>query len=61
MGPANDAVLVGVEITDLLGGDDMGSEQGHTEVPVNCQTISKYSLVGRTVDYDVARKSLLYH
>ena len=36
--------------------DDMGSKQVCIEVPVDDQTISKYSLVRRTVDYDVARK-----
>ena len=38
--------------------DDMGSKHVHTEVPVDSQTISKYSLVRRTVDSDAARKSL---
>ena len=39
----------------------MGSKQVRTEVPVDGQTISKYSLVGRTMDYDAAHKSLFYH
>ena len=41
--------------------DDMGSKQAYTEVLVYGQTISKYLLVGRTVDSDTACKSLLYH
>ena len=41
--------------------DDMGSKQVRTEVPVDGQTISKYSLVGCTVDLDAVRKSLFYH
>ena len=41
--------------------DDMGSKQVRIEVPVDGQTIIKYSLVGRTVDSDVAHKSLFYH
>ena len=45
----------------LTDSDDMVSKQVRIEVPVDGQTISKYSLVGRTVDYDVACKSLLYH
>ena len=39
----------------------MVSKQIHTEVPVDGQTISKYSLVRRTVDYDAARNSSFYH
>ena len=39
----------------------MSSKQVRTEVPVDGQTIRKYSLVGRTVDLYVARKSLFYH
>ena len=39
----------------------MGSKQVHTEGLVDGKTISKYSLVRRTVDYDAARKSLFYH
>ena len=41
--------------------DDIGSKQVRTEVPVDGQTIIKYSLVGRTMDLTVARQSLLYH
>ena len=41
--------------------DDMGIKQVCTEVLVYGHTISKYSLVGRTVDSDAARKSLVYH
>ena len=39
----------------------MVSKQVRTEVLVDGQTISKYSLVGRTVDYDAERKSLFYN
>ena len=39
----------------------MGSKQVHTEVSVDSQTIIKYSLVQRTVDYDTVRNSLFYH
>ena len=39
----------------------MGSKQVHTDVPVDGQTIIKYSLVHRTVDYESVRKSLFYH
>ena len=45
----------------LRGCDDMDSKQVRTEVPVDGQTISKYSLVGRTVDFAAARKSIFYH
>ena len=41
--------------------DDMGNKKVRTEVPVDGQTISKYSLVGHTVYLAVARKSLFYH
>ena len=44
-----------------LSPDDMGSKQVRTEVLVDGQTISKYSLVGRTVDLAAALKSLFYH
>ena len=43
------------------GDDDMSSKQVRTEVPVDGQTIIKYSFVSRTVDSAVARKSLFYH
>ena len=39
----------------------MSSKQVHTEVLVDGQTISKYSLVSRTVDSYAACKSLFYH
>ena len=39
----------------------MGSKKVRTEVLVDGQTISKYSLVGCTVDSDAARKSLFCH
>ena len=41
--------------------DDMISKQVRTEVPVDGQTISKYSFVRRTVDSAAARKSIFYH
>ena len=41
--------------------DDMGSKQVHTEVPVDGQTFSKYSLVRRTVDSDASHDSSAYH
>ena len=41
--------------------DDMSSKQVCTEVPVDRQTVSKYSFVSCTVDSAVARKSLFYH
>ena len=40
---------------------DMGSKQVRTEGLVDGQAISKYLLVGCTVDSAVARKSLFYH
>ena len=49
--------MVSVEVL----GDDISSKQVRTEVPVEGQTISKYSFVSRTVDSAVARKSLFYH
>ena len=45
-----------IEVTD-----DMSSKQVRTEVPVDGQTVSKYSFVIRTVDSAAERKSLLYH
>ena len=41
--------------------DDMRGKQVRTEVPVDRQTISKYSFVNCTVDSAAARKSLFYH
>ena len=41
--------------------DYMSSKQVRIEVPVDGQTVSKYSFVSRTVDSDAARKSLFYH
>ena len=41
--------------------DDMSSKHVRTEVLVDSQTISKYSLVGRTMDSAVATKPLFYH
>ena len=41
--------------------DDMSNKQVRTEVPVDGQTVSKYSFVSRTVDLAAARKSLFYH
>ena len=43
------------------GSDNMSSKQVHIEVPVDRQTISKYSFVSRTVDSAVVCKSLFYH
>ena len=40
--------------------DDIGSKQVQTEVLVDGQNISNYSLLRRTVDYDLARVSLSY-
>ena len=45
---------------DLQGCDDMSSKQVRTEVPVDGQTISKYSFANRTVYSAAARKSLFY-
>ena len=39
--------------------DDMSSKQVHAEVPVDRQTVRKYSFVIRTVDSAATRKSLL--
>ena len=41
--------------------DDMSSEQVRTEVPVDGQTVRKYSFVSHIVDLAAARKSLFYH
>ena len=41
--------------------DDISSKQVRTEVPVDGQTVSKYSFVSHTMDSAAARKSLFYH
>ena len=44
-----------------MDSDDTTSTQVRTEVPVDGQTVSKYSFVICTVDSAAARKSLFYH
>ena len=61
LSPLEQVKVIGVIILDKGESDDMGSKQVRTEIPVGDQTISKYSLVGHTVDSDAGRKSLLYH
>ena len=50
-----------VRVGEMFQADDMISKRVRTEVPVDGQTVSKYSFVSRTVDSDVARKPLFYH
>ena len=45
----------------IVVGDDIISKQVRTEVPVDGQTVSKYSFVSCTVDSAAAHKSLFYH
>ena len=49
----------------IVGGtydaDDMSSKQVRTAIPVDGQTVSKYSFVSRTMDSAAARKSLFHH
>ena len=52
---------IGTKKKHLRECDDMSSKQVRTEVPVDGQTVSKYSLVSRTVDLAAARNSLFYH
>ena len=54
-------ICVDIEHRRGIGTDDMGSKQVHAEVPFDGQTISKYSLVRRTMDLAAERKSLFYH
>ena len=44
-----------------MAADDMSIQQVRTDVPVDGQTVSKYSFVSRTVDSAAALKSLFYH
>ena len=50
-----------VRVGEMFQADDMISKRVRTEVPVDGQTVSKYSFVSRTVDSAAARKPLFYH
>ena len=50
-----------MKISLKKGTDDMISKQVRTEVPVEGQTVSKYSFMSRNMDLAVALKSLFYH
>ena len=51
---------IGTKKKHLRGSGDMSSKQVRTEVPVDGQTVSKYSFVSRTVDLALRGASHFY-